>query len=491
MARLRRDALRAGILFFASATLYLSLLSKSYVFEGLARAMPIELDRFRNLFNGNYLLYGLLGWCFHRLLALVHEPMAVTSLQILDALVGAAGVALFFRLLRKLDFEAGQAALGACVLGATLGYLRWSTDAEDYIVSTFLLLLNFYVLVDWDRAKRRPALLGALQALAVTGHIVNVAFAPVALWMIAERDPKRRRRALLEYAAAALVCVLAAYAVALFIVQPGNAGDALRWFWGSANRAAGVSFGGGYSPGKLWLWLRSTVNVVTSLSPAFEQPPGWSFAPALLWGSWALIVLLLASLLAGWRRLSSSERRVAAGCAIWIACYAAVFASWQPDTLVYRTTDLPPICLLLALAARRLGAAGLGLSAALAATLFAGNLGAEILPRSYAANNPDLARMDFVREHTSDNDWITGGGGKDELYLPFFARRKPLVIDRFRSKPDELFAFAKDAQARGEAVLVTSRTLDDPFWRERLAGRLVPASSDGSGFTLYRLKATR
>src|SRR5579859_3061416 len=144
-----RESLWGAFLFVSTAVLYLSLLSKSYVFEGLARAMPVELDRFRNLFDGNYILYGFVGWTFHRLISVFAEIMAVTSLQIFDALIGAAGVWLFFRTLRKIGLDFTIALIGAAALGSTLGYWRWSTDAEDYIFSTFLLLVGFYFLVGY------------------------------------------------------------------------------------------------------------------------------------------------------------------------------------------------------------------------------------------------------------------------------------------------------------------------------------------------------
>src|SRR4029077_15820758 len=127
---------------------YVGLLSKAYVFEGLIRAMPIETGRFAHLFPGNYLLYGPLGLLFHSFLHLlgVHS-LAVTSLQLMDALLGAAGIYVFFLLLRRLGGDVLLCTVGCVVLGCSLGYWLWSTDAEDYILSTFLLLINFYGLV--------------------------------------------------------------------------------------------------------------------------------------------------------------------------------------------------------------------------------------------------------------------------------------------------------------------------------------------------------
>lgn len=499
MTRLRFDRGTAwgAFLFFATATLNLTLLSKTYVFEGLARAMPIELDRFRDLFNGNYILYGVIGWIFHRLLSLYVELSAVTSLQILDAVLGAAGAWLFYRILRKIGLDLVLALLGACALATTLGYWRWSTDAEDYIFSTFLLIVNFYFLVTYSRDRRpRPAALGALHALAVGGHIVNLAFAPVILWFIARANPDKWKRPVAEYAATALVAIGTAYAIALWIVHPANASDALRWFWGSANRATGVSFGGGQSPWKLWLWMRTSIHALTSFSPRFVDGPRPGLesmlVPGFLWIARLLMFFLAADLAWNFRRLSAEHRKITIGCLIWIGAYAIIFSSWQPDTLVYRTTDLPPILLLLSLSARRMARTGVAVLASLSLCLFIGNLGAEILPRSCASNNPDLARMSFIRDHTAPSDWITGGGGGDELYLPFFAQRRPLVIERFRERPDELLAFFQQAQARKERVYITSRTLEDPLWREFFSRtQLVEFARTDTGFALYRLEKIR
>src|SRR5437016_4815539 len=103
MENSRRDGLYAGFLALGFFALYASLLSKSYVFEGLVRAMPIETGRWAHLLPGNYLLYGPLGLVFHSVLYALgfHHP-AVISLQIMDALIGAGGIAVFYLLLRRL-----------------------------------------------------------------------------------------------------------------------------------------------------------------------------------------------------------------------------------------------------------------------------------------------------------------------------------------------------------------------------------------------------
>src|SRR5260370_254686 len=103
MKNSKSDLLWASGLALAAFGLYLAFLSKAYVFEGLIRAMPIDAGRWVHLLPGNYLLYGPLGLIFHTVFyALgIHQP-AVFSLQILDALCGAAGIFIFYLLLRRL-----------------------------------------------------------------------------------------------------------------------------------------------------------------------------------------------------------------------------------------------------------------------------------------------------------------------------------------------------------------------------------------------------
>src|SRR5437870_1663225 len=98
MENSRRDLIYGALLALAAFGLYAGFLSKGYVFEGLIRAMPMEVPgRLTHLLPGNYLLYGPLGLLFHSGLYLAgwRQP-AVHSLQLMDALLGAIGVFLYY-----------------------------------------------------------------------------------------------------------------------------------------------------------------------------------------------------------------------------------------------------------------------------------------------------------------------------------------------------------------------------------------------------------
>lgn len=489
---IRREAPWAALLGAAAAALYLTFTTKFYVFEGLARAMPIEAGRFPEVFKGNYLLYGFLGWCFHNALRLLGaEPMAVVSLQAMDCLLGAAGVSLFFLTLRRLEVERSAAAAWAAALAVCLGHWLWSTDAQNYIFSSFVLNLNLHFLVrDATGARVRPWVLGALHALAVTAHIVNGLFGVVVLWHLRRRYGKQWLEPALEYVAAVALGAVGAYAfVLLAFVRPPSAADALHWFYGSLNKGAGgLYWHGRYDLYSLKLWLKMTVNIFASFKPEYRRAGGGAAAEALLAAARGLLLALALRL--AWTRgaLGGARRHSASVCAVWLLVYAAVFVSWEPMTMVYRVSDLPAMLLLLALGAKDWR---WPVPAALACCLAGGNFLAEVYPRSISQNNALLTRMEFLRGATPENAWIAtpeSQGGGEELYIPFFARRRPILLTIYRDRAGDLDRRLAAIIGAGEPVFVTSAVLGDPFWKdyfERLRPEVQAKSAEG--FEVYRL----
>jgi hypothetical protein len=490
------DSRRAFLLAFAAFSLYLAFLSKAYVFEGLIRAMPIETVRWVHLFAGNYLLYGPLGLTFHTLLqTLGIQQMAVTSLQVMDALLGAGGLFIFYQLLRRLDGDIFSSISWTCVLGVSLGYWLWSTDAENYILSTFLLITQMYYLVCLARGESvDPLFLGALQGVAILGHIVNILFALVGGWCLLRVYGPQWKKPLTHYAAGAATVAVTAYALVLiFIQKPASLQAAWGWFKGSAGTNPGsINLGGSFQVHKFWEWLKMSAHIFGSFRPDYAHPPAWPMSSIFLSLSWILLAVFVGILLYKIRDLAREERVVAGACLIWLGAYALVFTRWEPWTMVYRVSDLVPLCILLFLAHRAFGlrhAAWQAVPAALAFCLAIGNGAAEIRPRSYASNNPQLTRMEFIKAHTREGDWVAGDSAKGEIYIPYFAARRPLVIERFARDPERLAAGINELLAKGQTVYVPSNVLESERWK-RFFSRYRPLrkAKDKDGFTLYRLR---
>ena len=491
----KHDRTIATGLFLAAFGFYAGFLSKAYVFEGLIRAMPIETGRWGYLFPGNYLLYGPLGLTFHTFLSFlgVHQP-AITSLQILDSIIGATGIFIFYLLLRRLDGSVFASVVWSAILAFSLGYWSWSTEAEDYILSTVLLMTTFYCLVKYYQGGRvDPVAIGALHGVAILGHIVNTIFGVVVLYFFWILHGRKGLRPALRYAAAATCVTGAAYGGVLYFIQkPSTFQGAFAWFKGSAAMPHdSIRLGGGFTLNKLQTWLKMTAHILGSFSPAYTQPPAWPMTRLAIWLAWGIFGIFGLVLLIHMKEIVRKHPAVVGGCLLWLFVYACVFTRWEPWTMVYRVSDLVPICVLLFVAYREVGqgrGVWRGAAVALACLLGFGNLGAEIYPRSFASNNPGLTRMAFLKENTSEQDWITGSSGQDEIYIPYFAQRRPIVMGRYTEDPRQLSNLIRVLQAHGQKIYVTSRVLTTGSWQSFFDRyRLTKIGQDVNGFALYRV----
>ena len=210
---------------------------------------------------------GLWALVFHTLLQAVgFQHLAVVSLQIMDALIGAAGLFVFYLTLRRLGGTVFSSLVWSVVLGGCLGYGLWSTDAEDYIFSTVLLLTHFYFLVRYIQERGDPVVLGALEGLAILGHIVNGLFGLVGIWFLVRAHGAKWRAPVLKYIAAAACVAGTAYAgVLLFIQKPGSVHAAWSWFKGSAGAwSNSAELGGPMTDTKFAQWLAMSLNIFGS-----------------------------------------------------------------------------------------------------------------------------------------------------------------------------------------------------------------------------------
>ena len=160
--------------------------------------------------------------------------------------------------------------------------------------------------------------------------------------------------------------------------------------------------------------------------------------------------------------------------------------------MVYRVSDLVPLTLVLMFAYRWVVKSWPTARAALLALvlcLTVGNLGAELFPRSFASNNPHLARMAFVKQNTLEGDWVAGDQAIDDIYLPYFAERRPLVLGRYAPDLSALRKIIQSISERGDKLYVTSRALQQPVWKAFFEGyELILKAQRADGFTLFEVR---
>lgn len=455
----------------AAGLFYLSAHSTFYNFDGVACAIAVDLGDFKHLVHGNHLSYGLCGWLFHRLWqALGYTGPAMLPLQVLDSLLGGAGIGVFHRCLTKLKLPRAVALPAGVGLAVSYAYWFWSLEVQVYMLGALFLLLAASECFD---ENPRPGRAGLLHGLAVLGHAGHVMFLPAALYLF-----WRRKKDIPRYLAALAAAVVAAYAlVALFIVCPQNYHEWRVWLLGSAALTLDKSFQwhGGYSWAGLREWLKMTFRI-------FSDPAGLT-GPARTCG-WLIAGAALAAAAWGVKRQS----RAARAALLWIIGYALLFISWEPYTIVYRITDLAALWLLIALAFQgapaRIGG-GLLCGWALTAGIF--NWTQSIQPRTDPSKNAAYQQALWIGAVTPENSWVAARS-IDEVYIPYFAYRRPLNLRYFEADPGLLAKRLRDIELRGEPVYVAEKTLSPELWNLFFRDYGLEQAARRADSVLYRIK---
>jgi hypothetical protein len=470
--------------FFSALLLYLATLTQVHTFDALSYVTSVERKPWTELFHPHHLAYGPLGALALALgRALGYTGGAALPLQLLNAVAGAAGVALLFTIVRRVTCRPDLGFAAALLIGASYAYWYYAVEIEVYTVAALFLLICLSLLVGlierpWPSGM---LLLGVAQGGAVLFHQTNVLFCvPALVTLLAARRWGMTRQARVG------VRQLAAYAVALVLTVGlpylfvGVAVSGFRsWdeFAAWLTEYARIGWWGGPITAQKW------ANLGLGLADTLAQPGG-----ALLW-------LLLAGLLVlHLRRLRSGARPLVAGLIAWLLVYGAFFLWWEPDNIEFWIASLPPALLLLALAlrgARRWGPE-VWVALAVAATALGVNYDA-IMRRGDAAT--DLQRQ-IARElggRSRPVDLLLIPDGLLELYLPYYQGH-----DNFLSLNQALFnangnweracATVRDrvdmALHAGAAALIADETLRPPELLLRRYGLTQPQVD--ACFALYQ-----
>lgn len=460
----RRTSIAVGLVVFL---LYLSHPSSFHNFDGVACAIAVELGEPRNLVHGNHLVYGLAGWAFRGLLHSAGIRLSgLWALQVLDSLAGAAAVGVFHATLLAAGLLPGAALLAAAGLAFSFSFWFWSLEAQVYALGALCLAL---LLRETLRDRPSPYRLALWHGLSMLCHGANALLAPVAvanLWRA--HEDKRRATGLYLVSAAALVA--AAYAAAaVWLLRPRSLEELRVWLLGSAALTADRSFS--WHGTGLWegvsAWLGMSLKAV---SPA----------PWLAWAPWACGLWALF-------KLRETRRRLALSAWLWLGCYALLFMRWEPYTMVYRMSDMLPLWLLAAVCVERAWDQRYGKAACLGFVLLLGavNFGSGILPASREQGNTPLQRALWIRDSTPEDAWVASYGIFD-VYIPYFAHRRPLNLRYFKGRREALAGRLWEILESGAPVFVTSSVLREAGESPSLL--TLGEVSRGHGDVLYRIQ---
>lgn len=469
----------ALLVFVAALVLYLLTLSANYCWDGVAFALlATEGDlMLPSFFPAEHLFYPATGWLWYRLwAALGFGEGALLPLQVLNALFGAAGVALFYLLVRRAWGRQGlpwQIALAAAILlAASYGYWYHSTDAEDLIIANTFTIVALYLIM----RQTTPRAIALVFALAVLHHATQVLALPALIFGLR----RYQQRGAAAFAGWLALFVGVAY-LGIGVVYRGldSPQDFVAWF----SAAPRVGVWGRVSPQSLWLGIKTFAGSILHLGagPNFR---------AILGGQWDAVNLLsalgFAAVLGGvflllayaaLRPLPPRQRPTLALVFLWAGPLALFALLWAPGDIQFWVPVIAPLALVMAAAEPSRALRGFPFYRGWAfltvsIVIFAINLTTAMLPRHDLGRNQGYHQAMCLAQNTQPDDLVIAPGWDwAGSYGPYFAQRRVFsIIDSFvldagrdRRRLISLLGQALEEAQRpgGRAYVARLWTLDD------------------------------
>ena len=482
-------SLPAVVLFLGTFLLYWTTRTAANTFDAVSYANQIAHLYPRTgdphwLFHPHHLLFNALGYVLWKAARFCGYPGgSLPILQSLNAVLGAAGVSIYYFTLRRLlQRSRGLPLLIALGLALSFGYWICATDGRVNMPSIFLMLLAFSVLSRLMTAPRLSlaGLTGLLAGGAVLFHESAGLFAVVGLAgvLLADAVRKQRRQMVLAYLAVwAATAALPYLAVGVFVLHLHSVAAFRGWTSEYAELGWWWDFHILHNLGSDFYALRHAAFVEPgSRSSTFTLSP---HLPPLQLALYSLSLLgwlgaayvVFAALPQLWR---SHNRNLVVVLTLWIVVYAAFFTVWSPGYFVFWVPVLVPTSLLLALTlahyrARRGGRAANWLVGGWIVLYAVLNLQIGILPHLSPQSDPFRRIAADVRAHTQPGDVVlvagAGDGGPCEVALPYFADRDVISLHGLLTKKrDDKAAALTLAQSEINSTLASGHAvyaLDD------------------------------
>ncbi|MFH1486106.1 MAG: hypothetical protein ABIH46_08550 [Chloroflexota bacterium] len=435
----------AVTLFLAFLVLYLSSLSNNYSPDGMSFAVMTTRgpENTRLFFQAEHLLYPAVPWLWYQMWSLFgYTEGALRPLQVLNAIFGAGGIALFFIFLRRIfDEKAGAgllSILGALALGLSYGYWFHSTEAENQIISITFVIAALLVLTRVRRGQSSPltfAGLAFVAGLAVLFHATAVLFLPSLLLGLLPESRARRASLML---CIGLMSLMVVPLLVIGITAYNYHSRADFWHWIFAAQAKGVW--GNLQVDNLAEAARAAATAVL-YSGHFPNLTGSDEASALAPAGSILTGVILVGALSvlgyiiyRWPRFRRERWTVVA--LVWLVPTVVFNIYWAPEDIQFWIAAFVAMVVLTGLVwsdlldrctSWRRPLQGLAVMAVI--VLLFGNFFGAMHPRSDLETNVGYAEVICLQGKTSESDLIiTPGWDWPSGYLPYFARREVLSL---------------------------------------------------------------
>jgi hypothetical protein len=422
------------LLFIAIALIYLLFPTRNYYWDGIIFAQSIEDATSLNssLVHPNHLIYNYAGYIFFKLLrSLGAEIRALTALQILSSILGAACARVFFSILFDTLRSLYLAVCLTLLFAFSATWWKFSTDANAYIPSVLFLLISFYLVLP-DR-KARPLLLAVMFFISLAFHQLAVLMWPALAVGVYLQDGELsiRQRSLnaFYFSAVAAVLIIATYGY-LFYLASGtfDVQRLLSWtasYSPDADTRFNVWSNLQYSlRGQVRLFFGGRFNLLKGLM----NPLVLVLIAALVAAVAFVLFNVLRSLtiLRGGGpilRLEKRQKTVLVLSLLWALVYLIFLYFWLPQNTFYRLFYLAPLILLLGLllsavqhrVTKRRTLAAFVVAVALANFLFL------IYPFSHVEKYPPLAfALEMNREWPPGTVIYYGAANSDQALVRYF-----------------------------------------------------------------------
>lgn len=447
------------------ALLYLGFLSSQYNLDGTVFAFwlgeAVHSGDTGKLWHPRHLLYLPAAYVFFKAIAAAGIDVGyVTALQLFDCMAAAVTLAAFQVLCFRLTRDRAVSFIATLLLGASFGFWYFAIEPHVYGPHCLALIVGFWLA--WQLTAPGPGLawaaravlLGLMGALVMLIHISSGLFLlPLgwaALWYVrAPAAPGVGGRIRAGIAPAIMTSGLALL-IALLVYWIGYNQNPLAegqglidWVRGSFNPHTGMGYRDTYlvlSPAAVTRGARGFVRTFIALDDYLLSGGGISTATGI--AAAAGIFLCLLAYLLRLPRLINDDRRTQSLLLLALVPAGAFSMLWDPVHIRLKTPLLHLIWLAAAMGVSRFlrdrktrsgRMAVIALLLAVVAAMGYHNFAGAIRPGSDPANNLDLERAYFVRDHTEPEAvvYLSGEGGynRGKIYLVYFGGRRTRVVD--------------------------------------------------------------
>ena len=444
------------------------------------------------LFHPHHLLFNATAYVFWSAFYQTgYRGGALRVVQDLNIIWGAAGIALYYLILRKfLQRSRLLAMLLAVTLSVCFGYWISATDARVNMPSTTLLIAAFYVLCLHLKAPsyKFAVLVGFLAGLAVLYHESAGIFLPVGLIGLllpgpdGSRNTKAKQFALVYVGVWAATVAVPYLAVAVIALHLHSWHEFRHWMTSYSELG--------------WWWSFDVLHNIrldgyALRRAAFVEPGGIPGTFSLAKGTPLGISLLYFATLAGWFAAACAVvgavslikhkpyARIIPIVLVWSALYAVFFTFWSPGYFIFWVPALVPIGLMAALCFEhyrdKRGLRALNTVVGIWIVLIAAvNLESSIIPHLRQSSDPFQRIADNVAAHTKTGDIVVvmgaGNAAQCEVDIPYFADRDVVslhgILTRQHNNAPNSIAIAQNeidtAISQGHSVYALDEVWNDP-----------------------------